>query len=332
MKPWGIMKRGIRFNQFLENRMILVVGSGLLAGALFHDQMVVLKPLVPYLFFYMTFAVAVNCSSADFKKAVKTPGPLLTIIGMLHIALPLLATLLARTLLPGEPLLQAGVILGTAVPIGVASSIWISISGGNAALGLTAVVADTVLSPLVVPAIMLLALGQSVKFDVAQLMIGLAWMIVLPTLLGMGLHDASGGRIHRQYKFVTGPTTKLLLGLVVSINLAVAWDSLHLLRSALAKVLLVVLIMTCSGYLAGYACAKLARKPPQLVNTYLFAIGMRNITAGLVMALKYFPELTAIPVVFAIIFQQPLAAVSHRFLAERPGTSVRSTPLPPAEK
>jgi hypothetical protein len=32
------------------------------------------------------------------------------------------------------------------------------------------------------------------------------------------------------------------------------------------------------------------------------------------MALQYFAELTAIPVVFAILFQQPLAAVSHRFL------------------
>ncbi len=331
MKPWMMMKQGIRFNRLLEKRMILVVGSGLLAGALFHRQLVILKPLVPYLFFYMTFAVAVNCSSHDFKKALRTPGSLLAILALLHIVLPLLATVLARTFLPGAALLQAGVILGTAVPIGVASSIWISIAGGNTALGLTAVVADTILSPLVVPAIMLLAVGQSVRFDVPQLMIGLAWMIVLPTIIGMLLHDASGGRFHRSYKFIIGPTTKIMLAIVVSINLAVAWDALHLLRSALLAILLVVLVMSCSGYLLGYVCARLTRQPPELVNTFIFSVGMRNITAGLVMALKYFPELTAIPVVFAILLQQPLAAVSHRFLVQQPGAA-RSDPLSPAAK
>ena len=41
MKPWMMMKQGIRFNRLLEKRMILVVGSGLLAGALFHRQLVI---------------------------------------------------------------------------------------------------------------------------------------------------------------------------------------------------------------------------------------------------------------------------------------------------
>ncbi len=317
MKPWIMVRKGIRLNKFLEGRMLWIVGTAYTCGAIFHTQLSVLKPIVPYLFFYMTFVVALNCSTKDFRNSIKAPGPILTILGMLHIVLPILATVLAKLFLPGQPLLQAGIVLGTAAPIGVASSIWISMSGGNNALGLTSVIADTILSPFIVPSVMLVAIGQSVKFDVISLIVGLAWMVVLPTILGMLLNDLTKGQIYRKVKFVTAPSSKFFLMVVISINLAVSWGSLHLLKTSLGMVLLVVLTMACSGYLLGYAVAKLFRKSPEMVNTYIFSIGIRNITAGLVLALKYFPEMTAIPVVFSIVLQQPLAAVSHRFLIEK---------------
>jgi BASS family bile acid:Na+ symporter len=317
MKCWMAMRKGLLLNQFLEKRMIMVMGFAIVAGAVFHNQMVGLKPLVPYLFAYMTFVVAINCGARDFQNAIKAPLPLLTIFGALHIVLPILAAFLARTFLPDNPLLQAGVILGTAAPIGVSSSIWINISGGDNALGLTAVVADTILAPLIIPAIMLLTVDRRVNFDVPQLVIGLAWMIMIPTIIGMIIHDRTGGKINRQLKFITGPTSKLFLAIVVASNLAVAWDSLHLLKTSLIPVFLLTFTMGGSGFLLGYLVAKLTRQTPRLVNTYIFLVGMRNITAGLVMALKYFPELTAIPVVFAIVFQQPMAALAHRFLVER---------------
>jgi BASS family bile acid:Na+ symporter len=317
MISWTMIKRGIRLNRWMEEHMLLVVGAGILMGSLFPRFFVFFKPYIPYIFAYMTFAVALSCGSSDFKKALRAPGSLLTILLCLHAVLPVLATILARQLLPGQPMLQAGIILGTAVPIGVASTIWVHLAGGNTALGLTTVVADTILSPFIVPAIMLAAIGRSVKFDVPQLMLGLALMIVLPTFIAMILHDATKGRISRTWKFFTGPTTKLFLMLVLATNIGVAWGSLHLLKSSLHMVIITVFIMSCSGYLLGFAWGRLTRRPPQLANTFIFTIGMRNITAGLVMAMKYFPELTAIPVVFAVMFQQPLAALSHRFLVQR---------------
>jgi BASS family bile acid:Na+ symporter len=303
--------------------MIMVMGFAIVVGAVFHRQMVVLKPLIPYLFAYLTFVVAINCGVKDFQKALKAPVPILTILSVLHLVLPILATFLARTFLPDNPLLQAGIILGTAAPIGVSSSIWINISAGDNAFGLTTVIADTILAPLIIPAIMLLTVGHRVNFDVPQLMIGLVWMIVVPTVVGMLIHDRTRGEMGRRLKFITGPTSKLFLAIVVASNLAVAWDSLHLLKASLIPVFLLTFTMGGSGFLLGYLVAKLTRQAPRLVNTYIFSVGMRNITAGLVMALKYFPELTAIPVVFAIIFQQPMAALAHRFLVER---SVKARP------
>ena len=314
MVRWLVIKKGLRFNRFLDERMFLVVASGLLLGALFHNQVVLLKPATSYIFAYITFVMALGCCSQDFRNALKSPGLMLIILGLLHIVLPILAFILIKLFLPAQPQLQAGIILGTATPIGVASVIWVGISDGNIALALTSVVADTLLSPLVVPGILLITMGQTVHFDILQLMIGLTWMVVIPTILGIIVHDLSQGQVNREWRFFNGPATKVLLALVIAINLAVAWNSLHLLKTAITTVVALVFIMGCSGYLLGYAVAKEIKLSPDKINTFIFSVGMRNITAGLVMALQYFAELTAIPVVFAILFQQPLAAVSHRFL------------------
>lgn len=325
MAHWLIIKEGLRLNHFLEERMFLVVASGLLLGAVFHNQVVFLKPAIPYMFAYITFVMALGCNSADFKNALKSPGLTLAMLSLLHIVMPIIALALTKSFLPGEPLLQAGIILGTAVPIGVSSIIWVGLAGGNVALALTTVIADTILSPLVTPATLLLTIGRLVHFNLAQLMTGLCWMIVVPTIIGMLVHDFSKGQVNRGWRFFNGPATKILMALVIATNLAVAWDSLHLLKAALPIITVLVFTMGCSGYLLGYGAGKLGKLSPANVNTFIFTVGMRNITAGLVMALQYFAELTAIPVVFAILFQQPLAVVSHRFLvAKNTNTNVHS--------
>lgn len=317
MKTWIWVRKGINLNRHLEERMILVVGSGILLGAVFHHYFIFFKPFVPYVFAYMTFAVSIGSSSRDFINALRQPGLYLIIFTCLHLILPGMATILSKLFLPVNPQLQAGIILGTAIPIGVASTIWVNISKGDTAVSLTSVIADTLVSPFVVPLIILFTVGEAVHFDVAQLIIGLLGMIVVPTIVGVALHDMTQGRIKRKLSFITGPSTKILLALVIATNLGVAWNSLGLLKTAIPIVIALVFWMSCSGYLLGYFSAVFLKKPSSLINTMIFTIGMRNITAGLVMALNYFPETTAIPVVFSIIFQQPLAALCFRFLVQK---------------
>lgn len=317
MQPWIRVRRGINLNRFMDQRMIFVVGSGLIIGAIFHNIIPTIKPIVPYLFAYMTFSIAVGSGHRDFINALRRPGIYGIILASLHLILPLFATILARTFLPEYPQIQAGIILGTAIPIGVASTIWVNISQGDTTVSLTSVILDTLLSPLVVTTIILLAMGTRVDFDVTQLMSGLLYMVVLPTIAGVIVHDLTKGKFKRKTSYISGPLSKLFLTIVIATNLATAWSSLHLMKSALTTVMLLCITISCSGYLLGYGLAKLLKLPPQLVNTFIFTIGMRNITAGLVMALNYFPEITAIPVVFAILCQQPLAALSHRFLVEK---------------
>ena len=318
MKTWILVRKGIRFNQLLEASMIIVIGIGLTMGAVFHNYLIELKSWVTYIFAYMTFATAVGCSSKDFLNAFRKPGLMLLNIGLLHLIIPIIAFLLSLLFLGSNSTLRAGIILGTTVPIGVAATIWTGIAGGNIPFALTTVILDTILSPIIVPLIMLITIGKSVQFDAWQLMLGLVWMIVLPTFAGVIVHDLTQGKFQRQWGFIAEPSTKIFLALVVSINLAVAWSSFHLLQKALPTLMGLAFMMSCLGYILGFSTAKLIRLPPKQANTLIYTVGIRNVTAGLVMALKYFPILTAIPVVFATIFQQPLAAVSYRFLVKKP--------------
>lgn len=317
MKAWLIMRKGIYLNRFLEKRMIMVVGSGIILGAIFHNTIIALKPVVSFIFAYMTLAIALGSSSRDFLNALRRPWLYGAILAGLHLLLPLIALTLSRFFLSHAPFLQAGIILGTAIPIGVASTIWVNIARGNAALSLSAVILDTILSPLIVPAVILFTIGTAVEFDALSLVSGLTLMVVVPTIIGVLLNDLTKGTLKRKIGYITGPSTKILLALVIATNMGAAWGSLQLLTDALGLVMGLTFAVSCSGYLLGYGLAKVLRLPSQLVNTFIFTIGMRNITAGLVMALNYFPEVTAIPVVFMIMFQQPLAALSHRFLTER---------------
>ena len=66
---------------------------------------------------------------------------------------------------------------------------------GNVALGVTLVTLDSILSPLVVPATVMIVAGAAVSFDAGSLMVSLLWMVVVPTIIGVTLHEATDGRI-----------------------------------------------------------------------------------------------------------------------------------------
>ena len=314
MSNYILIRRGLCLNSWLENHMFVVTGIGILLGMIFHQAFASLRPLVPYIFAYMTLTVAINCSPKSLMQTLCQPKLLLLNLALLHLVIPLIGKLLSSCFLSGEPLLQAGIILGTSIPIGVAATIWVSIVAGDLPFTLTTVIIDTLLAPLIVPLTMLLWVGKTINYDSTGLIIGLLWMIVFPTLLGVSLNKFTQGKVARNWRFITSPSSKLFLGLVVAVNLAVAWDSLKIFNTKIIMLITTVFILSCLGYLTGYLVAKLYKFPLSTCRTFVYTVGIRNITAGLVLALQYFPKETAIPVVFATICQQPLAALSYWWL------------------
>ncbi|MGE5549311.1 MAG: bile acid:sodium symporter family protein [Bacteroidota bacterium] len=300
-------------NRLLERHMFVVIFSGMLLGWCY-PGLEALKATVPFLFGYMTFVTALNTSWRGILGVVSLPGPVLRIIALLHVAMPLFSLVLARFTLGISNPFTVGLVLAVIIPIGVTSVIWTGLAKGEGPLALTAVTIDSLFSPFLVPASVWLFLGHTVRFDSTGLMLGLLWMIVLPTLAGVTVHDLSRGSAGPRWAPVNGPLSKLCLILVVAVNVAAAHGILGGTEYAILPVLGLLFLQALAGYLLGYASGKALGYTAERVSAFTFCVGMRNISAGIVIALRYFSPQATVPVVLAMLFQQPLASLFHRRL------------------
>lgn len=306
----------IRFNHYLEQHMFIVIFSGLFLG-LICPALDVWKPAAPVLFGYMTLVTALSISWRGVLGVVKLPGPVLVILLLLHAVIPVGSLVMSSLVFGYASQFTVGMVLAVLIPIGVTSVIWTGLAGGETPLALTAVTVDSLISPFLVPASVLLFLGHSVVFDSTSLMIGLFWMIVLPTLVGISLHDLSKGTIGSKWAFINGPLSKISLSLVVAINVAAAHEVISGMHFAFAPLLGLLLIQAFAGYLLGWCVSKMLGYSQERTAAMTFSVGMRNISAGIVIAISYFSPQATVPVVLAMLFQQPLASLFHRWLQKK---------------
>ncbi|MCQ2560175.1 MAG: bile acid:sodium symporter family protein, partial [Clostridia bacterium] len=113
-----------------------------------------------------------------------------------------------------------------------------------------------------------------------------------------------------------GFTSKIALIVIIYFN---AVEVLPYLEKSwlLLKILGVVLLMVASGYLTGLlAFYFLSGSQKKQAAAMVFTIGMRNNSFGAILVMANFPPLAAVPVVLAMLFQQPLAGVSS-YLCQR---------------
>ena len=199
----------LRFNHYIENRMFLVVFSGMLMGW-FIPGLAAWKSAVPFLFGYMTLVTALNISWGELRAVVVYPIPVLVTWGLIHVGMPLFSLGSSWCFLPTQSPFMAGSVLVMMIPIGIVSIIWTSVSEGEPSLALTTVAIDSLLCPLILPASVWLFLGKTVEFNAWSLMAGLFWMIVLPTLVGISLHDLSRGQLGRRWAHLNGPLFQII--------------------------------------------------------------------------------------------------------------------------
>ena len=175
-------------NKQLTKLMPILTPLSLIIGVLIADIGSQLTFLVSWLFAFMTFAGSLTLNFNSLTSFIKYPYVILLTIAVLHIVMPLWAYLLS-TLVFDDHLLTIGFILSVAVPTGVTSFIWVSISHGNKALCLSIILIDTLLAPIIMPLVVHLAIGESINIDTSSLILDLLWMIVLPSVLAMILNQ-----------------------------------------------------------------------------------------------------------------------------------------------
>jgi hypothetical protein len=115
--------------------------------------------------------------------ALRRPLALVVTILLVHLVLPSVTYLISSLIFGfGSPTV-AGVVLEYSVPIGASSVMWVGMFSGEIALGLSALLVSTMLSPFTIPATMKLLVGASVEIEAMGMMTNMAFMVALPALL-----------------------------------------------------------------------------------------------------------------------------------------------------
>ncbi|MEC0230489.1 bile acid:sodium symporter family protein [Paenibacillus alba] len=306
-----------QFNRQLEKILPLITPVSVLIGVLLGSHLSGFTFLSPWLFAFMTFSGSISSSFKEFVKVVVQPLPLITTLLILHVGMPLIALGLGHAIYSHEPLTITGLILAAAIPTGITSFVWVAIYRGNIVLTLSIILMDTILSPFVVPYTLSALVGTKVQLDSLAMMKGLFFMIVVPSLIGMLLNQWTKGQIKEKWSGRLGPFSKITMGIVVAINSSVIAPYLRDFNAKLLGLAGLVLFIASLGYMLGWLVAKLMRWEQDVVVALTFNSGMRNISAGAVLAVAYFPPPVAIPVVLGMLFQQSLASLFGYLLNRR---------------
>src|SRR5665647_1204825 len=165
-KSWGL-RLAVKLDQYF---FILILVS-LVLGFLFSGLLYRFNGMIPYLFSYVTFIMALGCSWTQIRQALQMRYAMLLVLFFAHVAAPLMAYGLGSLLFGADSPYLIGLVLFAIIPLGVSSVLWVGLSNGNVTFALVVIILDSALSPFVVPGEISLFFGAHIQFDHLKMML-----------------------------------------------------------------------------------------------------------------------------------------------------------------
>lgn len=250
---------------------------------------------VNYLLMVVMFGMGLTMKLDDFKVVFTQPKDVL--IGCLaqFTVMPLLAFSLGK-IFGLEAGLLAGVILVGTCPGGTSSNVITYMSKGNVALSVGMTSVNTLLSPIVTPAITYLLLRTSIKVDMLAMCLSILQVVILPIALGFVVNKFAK-------KFVAKVIDILPVVSVIAICLIVSTVVSHNAEKILttgAIVFVVVILHNLLGYACGFGLGKVLKMDMPKTKALTVEIGMQNSGLATSLANTAFPSLAMATVPGAI--------------------------------
>ena len=250
---------------------------------------------VNYLLMIVMFGMGLTLKLEDFKLVFTRPKDMLIGCVAQFTIMPLLAFLLGKVF-GLEAGLLAGVVLVGTCPGGTSSNVMTYLSKGDVALSVGMTSVNTLLAPLLTPAITYLLLRTTVSVDIVSMFISIVQVVVIPIALGFIVNKLFGA--------VTQKLAKVLpLVSVIAICLIVAAVVSHNAEKILttgAIVFVVVILHNLLGYACGLGLGRLLRISVPKCKALSVEIGMQNSGLATSLAGTAFPDLAMATVQGAI--------------------------------
>lgn len=265
--------------------------------------------LVQYLFsgivFVIMFGMGLSLAKADFVQIAQRPKPFALGLTVQLLLVPAAVLLLAMAL-PVGPDVAAGMVLLAACPGGATSNAITLAAKADIALAVGLTAASSLLVAFTFPvwtevaSSLFLGQGKSVALPFGQTVLSLAFLTLLPVLLGMAVRH-----FRRDFALAVLPRFRwLAIALIVLMctittiaNARFLTDPAVLLECLAACVSLIVVAMG-----TGYLLSRLFRLPNAQALTIMIEVGVHNVAIGLLVSIALIgdPAIARLPLVYGL--------------------------------
>lgn len=307
---------------FIGRHMVVIVLCCLAAGILLPQVFAPLRPAVPTFFAIMSFQSALGITLRGLKDAVAHPLAIVLALVYVHVLSPLIAFLVGTALFGADSDLVVGIVLEYCVPVATSSIMWVAMYRGNLAIALATLLVSVFISPFSIPLALHVLFGTVVEVNALGMILDMLYMVVVPSVVGIVVNEATHGLGTRTLSASLMPLARLMLVVIIATNSSAISDFVFHLTPQLAGVLVFVGLFASFNFFMGAVLGYVFRQKRERAVAMLFQSGMRNISAGAVLAMQYFPPASLFAVMAGVLFQQVLAAlfgkVADRLLSRLP--------------
>ncbi len=250
---------------------------------------------VNYLLMIVMFGMGLTMKLSDFAVVFKRPKDV--IIGCLaqFIVMPLLAFALGKIFGLSNELLVGVVLVGTC-PGGTSSNVITFLSKGDTAMSVGMTSVNTLLAPILTPALTYLYLRTSVDVDVKAMFISIVQVVIIPIGLGILINKLFG-------KYTEKAKDALPVVSVTAICLIVATVVSHNSEKILSTgliVFVIVILHNLLGYACGFLIGMIFKMDIPRKKAVAIEIGMQNSGLATSLAGTAFPDMAMATVPGAI--------------------------------
>lgn len=232
----------------------------------------------------LMFDLGLTLRLEDFGRVVRHPWPIAVALFGQLVLLPVIALMLAW-LLHLSPVYFIGLVLIACCPGGSSSNVFSKLAGGDVALSVTLTALSSIITLFTIPLIMSWAtqlVGESVgiTLPVGNLIKQNLLMMLLPVLLGIGLHYACPNAAAKTDKVLSKLAFPLLLLLITIFYIQHHHTILANIGTlGLCVTALILLAIGCSSLLS-----RLVRNNAQQRRTVIIEVGMQNAAQAIAIA------------------------------------------------
>ncbi len=250
---------------------------------------------INYLLMIVMFGMGLTMKAGDFAVVFARPRDIIIGCAAQFLIMPALAFGLGKAFGLSEELLVGVILVGTC-PGGTSSNVITFLSKGDTAMSVGMTSINTLLAPVLTPALTYLYLQTSVNVDVKAMVVSIIQVVVIPIVLGVVINRVLG-KYTEKVKDVLPTVSVAAICLIVA---AVVSHNSEKILSTGVIVFIVVILHNLLGYALGFLIGGIFKMDMPKKKAISIEIGMQNSGLASTLAANAFPTLAMATVPGAI--------------------------------